>query len=151
MAAIAVTQSDLTAMELRVAAGREKNSAASRRMLALAMVLDEFDKNRFLSGRQFGGPSAGLTIAQTREACRVVTMHPVAQGLAIHAAGLGCARAVSPVENHCKRQHSPRRCAVLLSTGCYAKLHGRQIALGDCNRRHRSGSPSYEEPIDSDF
>jgi hypothetical protein len=113
--------------------------------------LDEFDKNRFLSGRQFGWPAAGLTIAQAREACRVVTMHPVAQGLAIHAAGLGCARAVSPVENHCKRQHPPRRCAVLLATGRYAKLHGRQIALGDYNRRHRSGSPSYEEPIDSDF
>src|SRR5665811_2597319 len=44
MAAIAVTQSDLTAMELRVAAGREKNSAASRRMLALAMVLDGADR-----------------------------------------------------------------------------------------------------------
>ena len=59
-------------------------------------LLDEFDKNRFLSGRQFGWPTTGLTIAQTREACRVVTMHPVAQGLAIHAAGLGCARAVRP-------------------------------------------------------
>src|SRR5674476_1612974 len=44
MAAIAVTQSDLTAMELRVAAGREKDSAASRRMLALAMVLDGADR-----------------------------------------------------------------------------------------------------------
>jgi transposase len=44
MAAIAVTQSDLTAMELRVAAGREKNSAASRRMLALAMVFDGADR-----------------------------------------------------------------------------------------------------------
>src|SRR5450759_5683626 len=237
MAAIAVTRSDLTAIELRAAAGREKDSAASRRMLALAMVfdgadrtsaaeicgmdrqtlrdwvhrynatglaglrnlkssgrppkltaaqkavlvelvekgpdparhkvvrwrrcdlvasgvwplLDEFDENRFLSGRQFGGPAAGLTIAQTREARRVVTMHPVAQGLAIHAAGLGCARAVSPVENHCKRQQPPRRRAVLLATGRRAKLYGRQIAPGDCNRRHRSRSPSHEELIDSDF
>ena len=40
MAAIAVTRSDLTAIELRAAAGREKDSAASRRMLALAMVFD---------------------------------------------------------------------------------------------------------------
>jgi transposase len=44
MAAIAVTRSDLTAIELRVAAGREKDSAASRRMLALAMVLDGADR-----------------------------------------------------------------------------------------------------------
>lgn len=29
-------------------------------------VLDEFDENRFLSGRQFRWPAAGLTIAQTR-------------------------------------------------------------------------------------
>ncbi len=44
MAAIAVTRSDLTAIEVRAAAGREKDSAASRRMLALAMVLDGADR-----------------------------------------------------------------------------------------------------------
>src|ERR1019366_3912668 len=44
MAAIAVTRSDLTAVELRAAAGREKDSAASRRMLALAMVFDGADR-----------------------------------------------------------------------------------------------------------
>ena len=44
MAAIAVTRSDLTAIELRAAAGREKDSAASRRMLALAMVFDGADR-----------------------------------------------------------------------------------------------------------
>ena len=35
---------DLTATELRAAAGREKNGAAARRMLALAMVLDGADR-----------------------------------------------------------------------------------------------------------
>ena len=44
MAAIAVTRSDLTAIELRASAGREKDSSASRRMLALAMVLDGADR-----------------------------------------------------------------------------------------------------------
>src|SRR5674536_2540 len=44
MAAIAVTRRDLTAIELRAAAGREKDSAASRRMLALAMVFDGADR-----------------------------------------------------------------------------------------------------------
>jgi hypothetical protein len=34
----------LTAIELRAAAGREKDSAASRRMLALAMVFDGADR-----------------------------------------------------------------------------------------------------------
>src|SRR5450756_53790 len=44
MAAIAVTRSDLTAIELRAADGRENDSAASRRMLALAMVFDGADR-----------------------------------------------------------------------------------------------------------
>src|SRR5665213_4594667 len=151
MAAIAVTQSDLTAMELRVAAGREKNSAASRRMLALAMVLDGADRTsaaktcgmdrQTLRDWVHRYNAAGLTGLRNRKSSGRPPKLTAAQKAVL----------VELVENHCKRQHSPRRCAVLLSTGCYAKLHGRQIALGDCNRRHRSGSPSYEEPIDSDF
>jgi transposase len=38
--AVAITRSDLTSSDLRAAAAREKNSAAARRILALAMVLD---------------------------------------------------------------------------------------------------------------
>ncbi len=39
-AAIAITRLDLSATALRAAAAREKNGAAARRMLALAMVLE---------------------------------------------------------------------------------------------------------------
>jgi hypothetical protein len=42
--AVAITRVDLTAAELRAAAGREKNGSAARRMLALAMVLDGADR-----------------------------------------------------------------------------------------------------------
>ena len=42
--AIAITRKDLTASQLRAAAGREKDSAAARRMLALAMVLEGSDR-----------------------------------------------------------------------------------------------------------
>jgi transposase len=42
--AIGISRVDLTAVELRAAAGREKNGAAARRMLALAMVLDGADR-----------------------------------------------------------------------------------------------------------
>ena len=42
--AIGISRVDLTAVELRAAAGREKNGAAVRRMLALAMVLDGADR-----------------------------------------------------------------------------------------------------------
>jgi transposase len=44
MPAIAITWTDLTAEQLRAPAGREKDSAASRRMLALAQVIEGVDR-----------------------------------------------------------------------------------------------------------
>ena len=43
-AAVSITRLDLTASELRKAASSEKNSAAARRILALALVLDGVDR-----------------------------------------------------------------------------------------------------------
>ena len=43
-AAIAITRLDLSASELRAAAGEEKNGGAARRMLALALVLEGSDR-----------------------------------------------------------------------------------------------------------
>ena len=43
-APIAITRVDLSASALRAAAGKEKNGAAARRMLALAMVLEGCDR-----------------------------------------------------------------------------------------------------------
>jgi hypothetical protein len=43
-AAVLITRLDLTASELRKAASGEKNSAAARRILALALVLDGMDR-----------------------------------------------------------------------------------------------------------
>ena len=43
-AAVSITRLDLTALELRKAASGEKNSAAARRILALALVLDGMDR-----------------------------------------------------------------------------------------------------------
>src|ERR1039457_4386234 len=71
MAAIAVTRSDLTAIELRAAAGREKDSAASRRMLALAMVFDGAD-----------GTSAAETCGMDRQTLRDWVHRYNATGLA---------------------------------------------------------------------
>ena len=42
--AVSITRRELTASELRKAAGGEKNSAAARRILALALVLDGMDR-----------------------------------------------------------------------------------------------------------
>lgn len=44
MAGVEVTRVDLTAAELRAAAGRTRDAKASRRMLALALVLDGVDR-----------------------------------------------------------------------------------------------------------
>lgn len=43
-AAIAIVRRGLSASGLRAAAGREKNAAAARRMLALALVLEGCDR-----------------------------------------------------------------------------------------------------------
>ena len=43
-AAVSITRLDLTASKLRKAASGEKNSAAARRILALALVLDGVDR-----------------------------------------------------------------------------------------------------------
>ena len=43
-AAIAITRRELTAGELRVAAGRTKDAGAARRMLAIALVLEGVDR-----------------------------------------------------------------------------------------------------------
>ena len=44
MAGIAITQTELTAAELRRAAGRTKDARAARRMLAIALVLEGVDR-----------------------------------------------------------------------------------------------------------
>ena len=50
-----------------------------------------------------------LQIVQAAQAFSVVAMHPVAQALAIHAAGFGRGPAICTVENHRNSQQPPRR------------------------------------------
>ena len=44
MAGIAITRMELTAVELRTAAGRSKDARAARRILAIALVLEGVDR-----------------------------------------------------------------------------------------------------------
>ena len=44
MAGIAITRMELTAVEVRRAAGRSKDARAARRMLAIALVLEGVDR-----------------------------------------------------------------------------------------------------------
>ncbi len=85
MAAITVSRSDLTAKELRAAAGREKDSAASRQMLALAMVLDGADRTSAAENcgmdRQTLRDWVHVTTRRARRVCAIVHQPPYAPEL----------------------------------------------------------------------
>ena len=65
-AAVSITRLDLTASELRKAASGEKNSAAARRILALALVLDVWTAKR-------RPKPAGWTVRPCGTGCTVTT------------------------------------------------------------------------------
>src|SRR5229473_1566566 len=68
-------------------------------------------------------------------------MHPVPQGLTVHAAGFGRRFAVHAIEHQRKRKYPTRRGTILLSARRLAKLRSRQIKPGDRYRRsHRCRS-----------
>ena len=69
--AVTITRLDLTAADLRAAAGREKDGSAARRMLALAMVLDGADRK-----------SAAETCGMDRQTLRDWVHRYNAEGLA---------------------------------------------------------------------
>jgi hypothetical protein len=62
-------------------------------------------------------------------------MHPVPQGLTVHAAGFGRRLAVHAIQH--QRKYPPRRRTILLSARRLAKLRRRQIKPGDRYRRSR--------------
>lgn len=112
-AAVSITRLDLTASELRKAASGEKNSAAARRILALALVLDGVDRktaaetcgmdrqtlrewvHRYNAAGLAGlrnlkspGPGSKLTARQQAELAELVEAGP---DLAVHGGGSICA------------------------------------------------------------
>ena len=71
MAGIAITRQELTATELRAAAGRTKDARAARRMLAIALVLEGTDRT-----------TAAETCGMDRQTLRDWVHRYNAQGLA---------------------------------------------------------------------
>src|SRR6476659_3744330 len=68
-------------------------------------------------------------------------MHPVPQGLTVHAAGFGRRLAVHTIEHQRKRKYPTRRGTILLSARSLAKLRSRKIKPIDRYRRsHRCRS-----------
>jgi len=108
--------------------------------------LDQFYQLGLLFRREFRLRSRHLQVVQAIYSLGVVAMHPIPQGLAIHAAGLGRQLAIRTVEDHRDSQHSSRRRTVLLAASSRTKLCCRQIKPCDryrCSHRcHSSQEPA---------
>ena len=91
-----------------------------------------------LAGTERALVSAGPPLAQARNTFGVVVVNPVAQGLPVHAAGLGRGLPVHPFEHQRDRQHPPHDQRVLLLLRKPAQVRRRQIKPGNRHSsRHR--------------
>ncbi len=117
-AAVSITRLDLTASELRKAAGREKNSTAARRILALALVLDGVDRK-----------TAAETCGKDRQTLRDWVHRYNAEGLA----GLRNLRSPGPRSKLTVQQQA--ELALLVEAGPDRARHGvvrwRRVDLRD--------------------
>ena len=97
MAGIAITRRELTASELRAAAGRTRDARAARRMLAIALVLEGIDRT-----------TAAETCGMDRQTLRDWVHRYNAEGLA----GL-----VNRMVPHRPRRLAPEQLAALAAFG----------------------------------
>jgi transposase len=132
-AAISITPLDLTASELRKAASGEKNSAAARRILALALVLDGLDRK-----------TAAETCGMDRQTLRDWVHRYNAAGLA----GLRNLKSPDPGSKLTARQQA--ELAELVEAGPDPAVHGvvrwRRVDLRDELQR-RFGVALHERSI----
>jgi len=117
-AAVSITRLDKTASELRKAASGEKDSAASRRILALALVLDGVDRK-----------TAAETCGMDRQTLRDWVHRYNAAGLA----GLRNLKSPGPGSKLTARQQA--ELAELVEAGPDPAVHGVALAAGRSARR----------------
>lgn len=98
--------------------------------------LDPADQCLLLCPRQRGLRSRGPLIAEPIQSAGVVAMHPVPQGLAIHAGCRRRRRAGGPIQHQRNRQGSAHGACILHPSCTGAELRSRQIRPRDRNRRH---------------
>jgi len=72
-----------------------------------------------------------LAIEQAANTLGVVAVHPVPQGLPIHAASRGCVCSVSPFQHQRNRQNPPRCPRILQARGLAAKLGRHHVQTRD--------------------
>src|SRR5207237_10927476 len=101
--------------------------------------LDKLGQFGLLPRRQFRSGTWPFEIAKPGQSRSVVTVHPVPQGLTVHAAGFGRRFSVDGIEH--QRKYPTRRGTILLAARRLAKLQSRQIKSADRYRRsHRCRS-----------
>ena len=86
---------------------REKRSRARSATFSSA-GLDKLGQFGLLPHRQFRSGTWRFEIAKPGQSRGVVTVHPVPQGLTVHAAGFGRRFAVHAIEYQCKRKYPTR-------------------------------------------
>ena len=119
MAGIVITRLDLTAAELRAAAGKTKDARAARRMLAIALVLGGVDR-----------ATAAVICGMDRQTLRDWVRRPYAEGLD------GLENRTVP---HCPRRLGPEQMAALAALG-----RGRSRSVA--RRRGALAAPRFATP-----
>ena len=96
---------------------------------------DEARDLGLLLGRQARRRSRGLAVRQPGQAMIVVAMHPIAQGLTIHATDLRRLGARTALEHKGERKHAPGRVRILCPRRCLPQTGRIELCPGECNRQ----------------
>ena len=124
--------------------------------LKVRTLLDPFHHFGLLFGRQAGQrPVAARQSEQTLRSQLVVAVHPVAQRLTVHRAGLGRSLARPAFQHQANRQHPTRRFRILRLCCQTAQLRRRhrQPCDRDCHRHplRRVGTAKHALPRRADL
>ena len=131
-------------IELRLESALEVHAAPAHHLVLgpVRPFLDELFEGLFLLGVQLWRSSGALAVCKARHAVAVVAMHPIAQGLAIHAASLGRRSPVLAFEHQSKRQNPAHHRRRLRRPRRSAKFARAQLHSRDRHTRHRPLSDS---------
>ena len=104
----------------------------------------QFEQFSPLQLAQARRPTWRQTRPQPFDACCVVAMHPVAQGLPVHAIELRRFSAWPPLQNHRQSQYAPNLSAVRATTAQRAQLRSRVLRTSNFQGCAHPTSPTSE-------
>ena len=105
-------------------------------LLRVRALLDQFGKRRQIARAQPARRTRIVAVRQAQKPLGIVAMHPIAQRLPIHPAGLGRRLAINPLQDQRQRQHPARRTRVGRLPRRQTQFRRRQICPRDRDRRH---------------